>query len=1017
MARRNRLSRPSAMLLDDRIVPAVMSWTGGPLGLGTNWFDAGNWDIVGTVPVQHAVPGLGDDAILSAENPGGPSTVFVNGAAGVRSLNLVRNLSITGSFTMGGGLFNYGHYQLNGGTLDILNGSSLQNLTITGSDTQTIEAGRTVSLYATSISLPLTNYGTVVSPFIDSISGFTIKSTMTNAPSGTVWMQGGTALIEGKFTNQGLLRLEATAGVGPTHEISFGMSSDSSNAAGATILAQPGTGGRRKLDIRSDATFTNSGAIQTSGIDLSIASGSLNPTFVNTGALNIGTGTTLVNGYFMNIDYQGGPVSGGGTWDWSGQSTKVKLTANLTNANFDIKLNSGTIINGPATLTNAAGRTISGPAPTLNAPVVNQAGAIWQVLAGPTQVNGTFTNSGTIELTSVVNSDSTLDLHSLLTNLPGGVVRSLAGAGGNRTIRLFDGTTFDNQGTLSVDTVNLSITSGNSPAPTFKTSGTLSISPGRTLSTGYFMNVDYGGGTTTGGGTWSVGSSFTTLTLNANLTVSGIVLSLVSGLTANGTGQLVIAAGGIVSTTGTTLNVPVVNSGTFLQTQGYTKCGAFTNLAGATLSLQHKLNSGVDTEVNGTISNSGTITFSGPSAGAPGYTNLHLYGGFVNLPGGVVTTSASATGAEIRSYSGTGFDNQGLITLAGANFRFRNFGAPAFQNSGRITVPAGNTFTCEAPIVNSGTGQITGAGSVVGAVSGTGTLSPGASPGLLTVTGNVSLGGLAVELNGTTAGSQYDQLVVNGTVTLSGPLTRGLGFPAKVGDVFRIIDNDGSDTITGTFTGLAEGATVSFLGGATAGISYKGGTGNDVTLTMLTVPTLTAPKITGIQVNDGSAQRSRVTSVTVNFDSLVNVPFDPASAFTLVRQSDGLPVALQAVYNQGTTTKATLTFTGGAVDAGSLADGRYTLTALASQLNNPGGSLDGDANGIAGDDYTLVGNTTNKLFRLYGDADGSGQVDSSDFLAFRLAFLSASPAFDADGSGQVDSSDFLRFRLNFLKTV
>ena len=35
--------------------------------------------------------------------------------------------------------------------------------------------------------------------------------------------------------------------------------------------------------------------------------------------------------------------------------------------------------------------------------------------------------------------------------------------------------------------------------------------------------------------------------------------------------------------------------------------------------------------------------------------------------------------------------------------------------------------------------------------------------------------------------------------------------------------------------------------------------------------------------------------------------------------------------------------------------------------------------------YTLVGNTTNKLFRLFGDIDGNGAVDALDYAAFRLS--------------------------------
>jgi len=114
-------------------------------------------------------------------------------------------------------------------------------------------------------------------------------------------------------------------------------------------------------------------------------------------------------------------------------------------------------------------------------------------------------------------------------------------------------------------------------------------------------------------------------------------------------------------------------------------------------------------------------------------------------------------------------------------------------------------------------------------------------------------------------------------------------------------------------------------------------------------------------------------------------------------------------------TFVTITFTGGSVDANSLADGRYTLTAVAAQFNSPG--LDGDGNGTGGDDYSLIGTPANGLFRLFGDSDGNGTVNGSDFLAFRLAFLGNSPNFDFDGDGQVSGTDFLQFRLRFLQTV
>ena len=66
-------------------------------------------------------------------------------------------------------------------------------------------------------------------------------------------------------------------------------------------------------------------------------------------------------------------------------------------------------------------------------------------------------------------------------------------------------------------------------------------------------------------------------------------------------------------------------------------------------------------------------------------------------------------------------------------------------------------------------------------------------------------------------------------------------FVPTVGQTFTIINNDEADAITGTFNGLSEGGTISnFLGsGLNAAISYRGGTGNDVVLTIRSLPSAT----------------------------------------------------------------------------------------------------------------------------------------------------------------------------------
>ncbi|MBX7106245.1 MAG: right-handed parallel beta-helix repeat-containing protein [Gemmataceae bacterium] len=182
--------------------------------------------------------------------------------------------------------------------------------------------------------------------------------------------------------------------------------------------------------------------------------------------------------------------------------------------------------------------------------------------------------------------------------------------------------------------------------------------------------------------------------------------------------------------------------------------------------------------------------------------------------------------------------------------------------------------------------------------------------------------------------------------------------------------------------------------------------------------TAAPPRVGVVTVNGGVAQRSMVTKIDVTFDQVVTLPAPATNAFNLTRQSDGAVVTLAAtVGGPPTNTVVTLSFLGGPINSNSLADGRYTLTVIASQVTANGQNLDGNGDGVGGDSYVLVGTPANGLFRLFGDSDGSGQVDSVDFLAFRLAFLTASTVFDFDGSGQVDGADFLQFRLRFLMMI
>src|SRR5207253_806127 len=89
-------------------------------------------------------------------------------------------------------------------------------------------------------------------------------------------------------------------------------------------------------------------------------------------------------------------------------------------------------------------------------------------------------------------------------------------------------------------------------------------------------------------------------------------------------------------------------------------------------------------------------------------------------------------------------------------------------------------------------------------------------------------------------------------------------------------------------------------------------------------------RVTSVVVNNGAAQRSRVTSVTVTFNTVVTFAGSPASAFRLTRTGPGAPadVTLAVDLTGGTAlqTVARLTFSGSLTEFGSLSDGNYALT-------------------------------------------------------------------------------------------
>jgi hypothetical protein len=182
-----------------------------------------------------------------------------------------------------------------------------------------------------------------------------------------------------------------------------------------------------------------------------------------------------------------------------------------------------------------------------------------------------------------------------------------------------------------------------------------------------------------------------------------------------------------------------------------------------------------------------------------------------------------------------------------------------------------------------------------------------------------------------------------------------------------------------------------------------------------------APTVVSAQINDGSVQRSAVTSLTVTFSTQVSFAGnDPTSAFSLVR-NDNANVSFTGTASviNGRTVVVLNGFTGAATEYGSLADGRYALRALAANINVGGVLLDGDNDGVAGGDYTF----TNGLLRMFGDANGDAHVDIADFGLFSSSFnLNSNQTgflahFDWHNDGTIDIADFGQFSVRIFTVL
>jgi uncharacterized delta-60 repeat protein len=341
----------------------------------------------------------------------------------------------------------------------------------------------------------------------------------------------------------------------------------------------------------------------------------------------------------------------------------------------------------------------------------------------------------------------------------------------------------------------------------------------------------------------------------------------------------------------------------------------------------------------------------------------------------------------------------------------------SFNGNGEETIDFGDTYEAAYAVAIDGQNQIVIAGFTgfshdfaVARLKYSGGLDGGFDgDGKLTV----SFGAGDDEADSVAIDSQ-ERIIAAGFTNNGANMDMGIARITSAGTLDSSFDGDGKRTIAlGSADDIARSVVIGSAGQPVIA-GYSEFNGQVFALVRLTGDTTTA----SAQVNDGSAQRSRVTSLTVRFSSQVTFSGSPDHAFTLVRTGGSSVsfIATISVQNGGTVVLLDH-FTGPDTEFGSLADGRYTLTALASQISSGGQALDGDADGTAGGNFVF--GDSQGLFRLFGDVNGDQIVNGLDFGYFKNAFgTQASDSaylsyFDFNGDGVINGFDFGQFKLRF----
>jgi len=611
----------------------------------------------------------------------------------------------------------------------------------------------------------------------NSAANLTIASVIANNTGATGVTKSGTGrlILSGANTYNGTTTLnQGTLAINNNNAIGTGTGTQI-----GSLVINGGT-----LDNTSGSNVATTNNVQTWNNSFGFAgSGNLN---LGTGAVTLGQNVTVTTaGATTNLTV-GGIIGGSGLGltetgtgtlvlaganTYTGGTTVTGGTLNMSGANnFGVggfNVSSGTMNVTGATNTFSGTVNVSGGTANFTTTITDTAGA-WNISGGTLLLGGTAVNSG---MTGAVNlSGGNLDYNK-------------SEAVGTGTLTISGGTLDNTNGTFTNAATNAVALNGN-----FSFAGTNSLNLG------------------TGATTLGANVTITTATAANNLTIGGVVTGSSLGITAGGTGNLVLS-GANTYTGGTT-----VNGGTLdLTGSGAYGTGTFT-VNGGTMSINNS-----NTMTGATTLNAGTLDLN--NAAAIGTGTLIINGGNLdNTSGAAITTSTNNNAIQMN----------GNFTFAGSN------GANSDLNLGTGAVALGRNetiTTSNAASTLTVGGAISGGYSLIKAGAGDLVLN-----GASTYTGGTIINAGTLEANNTSAlggGTTHNTVTVNNSATLQ--LDSNFNSTTGTSNSSLLVLNGSGNGTAGYNTGaLLAGATSTWAGnislGSNAVISAGNGTANTLTL-------------------------------------------------------------------------------------------------------------------------------------------------------------------------------------------